>query len=220
MKRAKHFLEAYRQQGIAYPPRPANLRADHLDEELICLFKAAGCQEIQFGVEHGDPEVFAAIGKGETLDDIREAAKLVKKHGIRLVVSFIIGLPGDSIKKTLASARLARQMDVDECYWNILVAYKGTRAYRYFEAKGILDQSNVPKSWTLAGNEEWPNAETPGFSAEERLKAKHLAEIFSEQMPMTGQIRFVCEHALKYHFWGDLFSLLAIKAGRRIGLAK
>lgn len=220
LKRGKQLLEAYLESGLAYPPRAANIRADRVDEELVQLFKAAGCREIQFGVEHGDPTVFSAIDKGETLNDIRQAARIVKKHGLKLTVSFIIGLPGDSVKKTLASARLARELQVDQCYWNILVAYQGTRVYEYFKAKGRLSELRVPKTWSPTGREEWPNVDTPDFTASERVEAKRIAEIFSEQVPLRGRLRFVCASAWRYGFVKELLLLLITKLARKVKLHK
>jgi anaerobic magnesium-protoporphyrin IX monomethyl ester cyclase len=217
MERGKQLVRAYLESGLTYPLRPANMRADRVDEELIRLLEAAGCREIQLGAEHGDPEVFSAIGKGETLDDIRRAGRIVKEHGMKLVLSFVIGLPGDSVKKTLASVRLARELKADHCYWNVLVPYKGTRVYEYFESEGRIDESRVPKTWSPANCEEWPNADTPDFEARERVKAKRIAEIFSEQMPLAGQLGFACASAFRHGFVQDLLWLLVVGLRRRIG---
>lgn len=220
LERGKQLVRAYLESGLTYPLRPANMRADRVDEELIQLLKAAGCREIQLGAEHGDPEVFSTTCKGETLDDIRRAGRTVKKHGMKLILSFIVGLPGDSIKKTLASVQLARELKADHCYWNILVPYKGTRVYEYFESEGRIDESRIPKTWTSTGCEEWPNADTPDFEARERVEAKRIAEIFSEQIPLKGHLGFAYTSALWHGFVKELLFLLATKLIREIGRQK
>jgi radical SAM superfamily enzyme YgiQ (UPF0313 family) len=211
LERGKQLIRGYLASDLAYPLRPANMRADRVDYELVQLLKMAGCQEIQIGAEHGDPQVFSTIGKGETLEDIRRAGRIVKSHRMRLVLSFVIGLPGDSVRKTLASARLARELKADHCYWNILVPYKGTRVYEYFVREGHVNGSHVPKTWAPMGSEEWPCADTPGFEASERIEARRVAEIFSEQVALRGHMGFACRSAIRRGFVGELLLLLTAK---------
>jgi radical SAM superfamily enzyme YgiQ (UPF0313 family) len=74
----KEMLELYIANNIDLPLTIINTRADALDEEIIMLLKKARCQSIALGVESGHPEVFKRIDKGETLEDIKGAAKLIK----------------------------------------------------------------------------------------------------------------------------------------------
>ena len=216
LNRGKQLVKEYLASGLSYPLRPANMRADRVDEELVQLLKSAGCEIIQLGAEHGDQEVFSAIGKGETLEDIRRAGKIAKENGMRLILSFIVGLPGDSLKKTLASVRLARELGADRCYWNILVPYRGTRSYDYFKALGRLEESRVPATWARSGDEEWPTADTPDFPAAERMKAKRIAEILTEELSPRGNLGGVTLNALRYGFVKDWGKLLLRKISRRL----
>lgn len=216
LKRGKQLIREYLAGGLPYPLRPANMRADRVDEELVQLLKSASCKIIQLGAEHGDHEVFSAIGKGETLEDIRRAGQIAKESGMQLILSFVIGLPGDSVKKTLASVGLARELKADRCYWNILVPYRGTKSHEYFKSYGRLDESHIPATLVGGDEEEWPNADTPDFSAAERVKAKRIAEILSEQLSLRGSLGFLTLSAFRYGFVTEWGTLLLRKIGRRL----
>jgi len=144
----KKFLKMYIDCGLSNEIENfavANVRADKIDEELIVLLKKAGVKHIAVGVEHGDEEVFDFIGKGEKLDDIKMAARLIKSSGIKLGCCFIIGLPQDSMQKAMKSIELAKELDADYYFWNFLAPYKGTRARGWFEKNGrILREANEP----------------------------------------------------------------------------
>lgn len=71
-------------------------------EELIEL-KRRGLHRIYMGLESGDNEVLATVNKGETNDSMIAAAQRVKKAGIFLSVTVLLGLGG--IKKSLQHAR-------------------------------------------------------------------------------------------------------------------
>ena len=82
--RFKSFLHLFIESEFNLDLEITNLRADHFDEEIVELLKKAGVSQIVLGVEHGHPEVFTKIDKGETLEDIKKAACLIKGAGIFL----------------------------------------------------------------------------------------------------------------------------------------
>jgi len=209
--RGKRMLREYKETGLAYKIRPANIRADRIDEELLSLLKSVGCHEVQFGVESGDEEVFKNTEKGENLDDIRRAAKLVKKHNMKLFVSFIVGLPGDNIRNTLKSARFANELKADVCYWNMLVAYKGTGVYNYFKKNGTVLDSRIPLTRVSGHFEAMPNASSPDFTVKERKAAFKIAQILTGAMSTKGNRLFLLKNGIQYHFMDELWRLFLKK---------
>ena len=173
----KELLRLYIEEQINLPLVILNTRADNLDEEIISLLKECGCPSIALGVEHGHPDVFSRINKGETLERIKEMAKLIKRNGMGLYLTFIIGLPGDSLEKTKSSIKLAKELDTDLAMWNFCLPFKGTQIRRIFQdsrAK-LLDVTNHAP-W-LDGDFvcDEPSVETPEFSIEEQKKAYYMA---------------------------------------------
>jgi anaerobic magnesium-protoporphyrin IX monomethyl ester cyclase len=71
-------------------------RVNTVDRETLLLMREAGCDSVSFGVESGNPEMLKRIGKGITLEQVREAVSLCREAGIIAHTSFIAGLPGET----------------------------------------------------------------------------------------------------------------------------
>ena len=88
-------------------------RANVINEETVKYLKRIGVYKVFIGVETGDPKLLRRINKGHTLDDVINAAKLLKQHEIKLVPSFMCGVAGEtksSIKKTIDFAKRIREI--------------------------------------------------------------------------------------------------------------
>jgi len=200
IKRAKLFIETYLNKKIKYKLSFANFRADNIDKELLLLLKKAECSEVQLGVEHGDPEVFGEIEKKETLEDIKQAARLIKKCGMKLKCSCIIGLPYDTLAKTRNSIRYVKELKPNYVYWNMFVPYKGTRAYDYFKNKGQIDNKHIPLTTPPANLIiVKPNVEISYFTKEEREKAYLLAYLSLKNPILLSKIKEVFLLAFKWN---------------------
>ncbi len=106
----KQFLLMFRQANTGCKLMIDNIRANLIDEEIIKLYAKAGGQHICLGAESGHPEVFKLINKGESLEDIRRTAELVRKNNLSLGLCFVIGLPGDKLKLHLSSIKFAKSL--------------------------------------------------------------------------------------------------------------
>jgi radical SAM superfamily enzyme YgiQ (UPF0313 family) len=143
---------------------------------MISLLKKVKSPSIGIGVESGDPEVFEKIGKGESLDDIKNAAEKIKKQKIPLSLCFVIGLEGDSFQKTMHSIEFAKKIKPDHIYWNMITPFKGTKIREWYDTNGKVSDLINHSSWVDGDFMcEEPCAETPTFSVEERKKAYIIA---------------------------------------------
>jgi radical SAM superfamily enzyme YgiQ (UPF0313 family) len=107
----------------------ALIRANLVKPDLINLAKEAGCFRLEMGVESGDNEILKAINKGITVEQVREAVKIIKQSGLRLGTYYILGHPNETretIKKTI---RLATQLNTDTIAVGLMVPYPGTKIY-------------------------------------------------------------------------------------------
>lgn len=176
------------------------LRADKLDEEVICLMKEAGCKSIAIGIESGDETVFNNIKKGESLADITKAVKMIQKAGLQCVGYFITGLPGDSIAATKKTVRFQRQLGLSDHKYNIVVPYPGTRMREQVAAGGrfLLDiretshfgenarvsfdtdelaKETIEQCWHMANCQGWVYGEKDLQKIEEVFKTRHQRDI-------------------------------------------
>lgn len=87
------------------------------------------------GVESGDDEVLVKIGKGVTHDQIVEAGHKVKKAGILLSVTVILGLGGKegSERHALETARILAELDPDYAGALTLTMVPGTPLYQQWK---------------------------------------------------------------------------------------
>ena len=187
-ERFKQFLRMYRERGMKRCNLAIdNMRADSIDEEMIRLYVAAGGQNVSLGVESGHPEVFNLIHKGETLEDIVRAAKLVRKYRLRLGLCFVIGLPEDNLKRHLYSLRLAKSLKSDYIHWNMCIPWPGTEVSAWYAKYGeIGDLRNFSTLIDKGINYQNPPATTPAFPVEDRIKAWLMANMETCRVPFLN----------------------------------
>lgn len=108
-------------------------RPEHFDRELIRLMAAAGCATIKIGMESGDRELLARIGRvadpsegGAYLDQVARVADWCRESGIRCRIFLMAGLPGEtpaSVEATVAA--LKRVAPSATIHPNVYRAYDG-----------------------------------------------------------------------------------------------
>jgi p-methyltransferase len=80
------------------------LRCSDLDEETVRLMKESGCKGNFVGFESGDGEILRNMNKKASVYEYQKGIEYLKKYGIFIFGSFILGFPGEtekSIKSTL-----------------------------------------------------------------------------------------------------------------------
>lgn len=217
--RFKSFLRDFPRIAPGTMLHVANMRADTVDQEMIDLLKAAGTQSACIAAEHGNPEVFAAIGKGESLEDIERAGRLIRQAGLGLQVCFVIGLPGDSLKRTRDSVRLAKRLDPYLVYWNMAHPFPGTRMWQWFEQNGgtfYPDDDYCSYSEPTFDCDD-PVVETPGFTRRQRKAAKFYAAVATDQYDLRreGWAKLMRLTAKYGHIWSVIKSLIRTRVGKR-----
>jgi radical SAM superfamily enzyme YgiQ (UPF0313 family) len=151
------------------------IRADKLDDELVGLMKESGCSIVSIGVESFNRGVFEGIGKGEKLEDIHHAINLLNDHGIEVEGLFIIGLPGDTLEKTIESIKICTQMHFNKTMWNLFVPYPGTKAWDW-----VYREGRILRDWKEGfhfGPELKPVFDTIDFTEAERMHAYEMANV-------------------------------------------
>lgn len=101
-------------------------RPDTADDALLAAMKRAGCHTLILGVESADDSVLAAYRKGYAAPVVREAFARVRRHGLRTVGTFIIGLPEETEASLRRTLDLAVELDMDFMSLNMAVPRFGT----------------------------------------------------------------------------------------------
>jgi radical SAM superfamily enzyme YgiQ (UPF0313 family) len=115
-------------------------RVNLVDEDRLVAMKRAGCEFLQFGVEHGSERVLELLDKGTNMRHARKALSLVRKVGMNLGIYLITGVPGEEwadVEESLALIREARPHDVQV---SPLALYPGTRLFDRYRAEGRISR--------------------------------------------------------------------------------
>jgi radical SAM superfamily enzyme YgiQ (UPF0313 family) len=138
MDQAKEFFRALIPLKIRWVSQ-ASINAAH-DEEFLQLIKASGCQGLLIGFETLDADNLQRMRKSFNLMNggYERALANLRRHGIRLYVTFILGYDadnGDTLERTLAFAEQHRFYIVA---FNHLTPFPGTPLYERLEREGRL----------------------------------------------------------------------------------
>ncbi len=107
----------------------ANSRVNTIDEEMIAKMKAAGCSVIALGLESGSDESLKKMKKGTTVDQNRNAVKLIKKAGLKTFGFYIIGFPWENKEHLEQTKKLMFELDTDFIELSIATPFKGSELY-------------------------------------------------------------------------------------------
>ncbi|MGN0710815.1 MAG: elongator complex protein 3 [Anaerovoracaceae bacterium] len=80
-------------------------RPDYINTEILDNLKFYGVDTIELGVQSFDDDVLKAANRGHSSSVVYESCELIKAYGFELGIQLMIGLPGDTMEKSLYSAR-------------------------------------------------------------------------------------------------------------------
>lgn len=97
---AKEFKDLGRVQDIRLSTRP-----DCIDDAELDLLKEYGVTIIELGVQSMNEDVLVKSIRGHQRDVVFTSAKMIRVAGFKLGIQMMLGLPGDSEDKCIATAR-------------------------------------------------------------------------------------------------------------------
>jgi histone acetyltransferase (RNA polymerase elongator complex component) len=80
-------------------------RPDGLDNATLLRLKTYGVETIELGAQSMCDDVLKASGRGHTAQDTISASRLIKQHGLELILQMMTGLPGDTPEKSILTAK-------------------------------------------------------------------------------------------------------------------
>ncbi len=111
-------------------------RCDTVTPELVEKMREAGCYYFCYGVESGDHRILELARKRQTRDKIRKGVKIAKEGGIKVLASFIMGLPGETPQTMRESLEFGAELDTAYGY-HILAPFPGTEVREKSKEFGI-----------------------------------------------------------------------------------
>ncbi len=157
-----------------------NYEANISDYELMRKMKKAGCWQIMIGGESGSDKILQAIRKGFTANKLLEVGETAVKAGLITRVSFILGLPQDSMETINETIEFVKKSSFHFPYFQLYVPLPGTKMYETLGAHGTIINNN-PKHRSASRVNYVPNGLSENILME-FFKKSHKAAYFRWKM--------------------------------------
>jgi radical SAM superfamily enzyme YgiQ (UPF0313 family) len=128
VKRLEAILDYFISQDIDVRWR-CLARVDRVNPELLAKMFKAGCRQIHFGIESGNPEILKKTAKHIDLDQVRQAVQWTEDAGIMSKGYFILGLPGDNEETMTQTIEFAASLPLSEAMFSIATPMPGTELW-------------------------------------------------------------------------------------------
>lgn len=117
-------------------------RPDLMNEKVLKNLLDAGLCAVKYGIESADKRILKSCGKNMDLDKARRMINFTKKLGIKVHLTFCLGLPGETdhtIQKTIAFIEDIRP---DSLQFSFATPIPGTAYFNYVKDRGWLDSTD------------------------------------------------------------------------------
>jgi len=161
-------------------------RVDHITDELLASMKGAGCDMIQMGVESGDDGILERYRKGFTVAQVREAFEKCRRHGLKTLAFFIIGLPGETEETVRRTVALALELPAELASFAMPTPDPGTSVLEEAIRTGRVGQEPRQVVSTVS-----PTIGTDQLSVEQiqRLRADAIRRFYLRPSFLLRQVR-------------------------------
>lgn len=108
-------------KGIAGIMGPKNLsspdiRVDCITDEVLDAIRDYTIGWVFFGIESGSEAILRKMRKGADVDQVREAVRRCRDHGLKVAGSFIVGYPGESEDDYQKTKDLIEELSLDDVF--------------------------------------------------------------------------------------------------------
>ena len=102
------YIESGKVTGIRLSTRP-----DYINLHILNFLKNYHVTSIELGAQSLDEEVLKLSGRGHTVAQVQEASQMIKEKGFNLGLQMMIGLPGDTVDKSIFTAQEIIRLGAD-----------------------------------------------------------------------------------------------------------
>ena len=128
----------------AVVPFACQARADIIcqREDAVSEMAKAGLKLLLVGLESGSQRVLDFLNKGTTVKDNIEAARICRRHGIKIWANYMLGIPTETKAEVMATVRMLRKIQPDYYSAAYYTPHPGSRLYEYVKERDLSLVSN------------------------------------------------------------------------------
>jgi histone acetyltransferase (RNA polymerase elongator complex component) len=134
LESVQHYIASGRVTGIRISTRP-----DYINSDILAMLKQYHVTTIELGAQSLDDEVLKITGRGHSVEQVREASRMIKEQGFNLGLQMMIGLPGDTAEKSMFTVEEIIRLGADCTRIYPTLVIKNTELEKLF-----LDGKYVP----------------------------------------------------------------------------
>lgn len=174
-------------------PWKTQLRAWPLSERLVKAMAQSGCWYVHLGIESGNPETLKGIKKHITLDQVREACRLLKKYDIKVLGLFMLfnvweedgELKFEDVAKTKNTFRfiesLVNERLLDYIGWSVTTPYPGSQLYDIAVRHNLIKPA-LRGQWDAWLKDDIYIMDLPGVDEREMVRLKSMGQILRAKL--------------------------------------
>ena len=143
LRRIRRLKELLRQRGLLGKIRFGGaIRAELVNEGTIHLLKELGMEGVGLGLESGNDRTLKYLkGSGASVAQNEKAVSTIKKHGIKVFGSFVIGAPSEEKGEILDTLQFIKRTGVDGFAVYVLTPFPGTPVWDYAEQRNLVSDN-------------------------------------------------------------------------------
>jgi anaerobic magnesium-protoporphyrin IX monomethyl ester cyclase len=143
------FAELVKKEGLKFKYKIQS-RADLLvQEKYVEALAESGCENVWMGAESGSQKILDAMDKGTTIEQIKEANRLLKQYGIRPAFFLQFGYLGETVEDIQKTINLLNECLPDDIGVSVSYPLPGTKFYETVKSE-LVDKTNWTDSDELA----------------------------------------------------------------------
>ena len=122
-------------------------RADDIvrDADILHLYKQAGWQRFLLGLENTDEKTLEMIRKGTTTTIDRQAIRLLRRHGILAMATWVVGFEEETDRDYWRGLKQLLSYDPDQIQMLYVTPHRWTPFFRLAEQRQVIQLD--PRKW-------------------------------------------------------------------------
>jgi radical SAM superfamily enzyme YgiQ (UPF0313 family) len=127
-KRVIDLCDILDKQDVYYR---CSARSDLIDEDTCKMLYKSGCREIGLGIETADDHILTILNKRESVEDHKQAIKIIKDCGMDVKIFMMAGLPFETDATIEKSKQFIEDTQPDKIVMSLFTPFPGSDIYEH-----------------------------------------------------------------------------------------